>query len=148
MNFLYYIFFLFSMIIRIREIHLKYGFCKKSLQKNETLTSCPFFSFFFITFGWVLLATGQRSWTLAKLLWPSWFHHSSITFCRFRTLLGHNDSLNRGISYRLFQFRRHTTCIPPHLQCLQEVWGSSAETMAKCSFLLPRQGEGTRIYSR
>ena len=24
----------------------------------------------------------------------------------------------------------------------------SAETMAKCSFLLPRQGEGTRIYSR
>ena len=32
---------------------LKYGFCKKSLRKNETLTSCPFFSFFFISYGWV-----------------------------------------------------------------------------------------------
>ena len=26
---------------------LKYGFCKKSLRKNEALTSCPFFSFFY-----------------------------------------------------------------------------------------------------
>ena len=26
--------------------HLKYGFCKKSLRKNETLTSCPFFPSF------------------------------------------------------------------------------------------------------
>ena len=26
-------------IINIMKIHLKYGFCKKSLRKNETLTS-------------------------------------------------------------------------------------------------------------
>ena len=39
------------MIIRIRDIHLKYGFCKKSLQKNEALTSCHFFSFFLSLLG-------------------------------------------------------------------------------------------------
>ena len=30
----------------VKKISLKYGFCKKSLWKNETLTSCPLFSFF------------------------------------------------------------------------------------------------------
>ena len=28
------------------KLPLKYGFCNKSLRKNETLTSCPFFHFF------------------------------------------------------------------------------------------------------
>ena len=34
-------------ILDIFKRLLKYGFCKKSLRKNETLTSCPFFHFFY-----------------------------------------------------------------------------------------------------
>ena len=66
---------------------LKYGFCKKSLRKNETLTSCPFFPFFFITFGWVQQQNQPEVIKeMEKMGNWSEFHFSEVTSYKIHTL--------------------------------------------------------------
>ena len=67
------------------KAYLKYGFCKKSLRKNKTLTSCPFFFIFSITFGWVcccnhpkVIKKRKKRATGKSFIFPKWLLTKSI----------------------------------------------------------------------
>ena len=92
-------FYLSSLKYRAAYISLMYGFCKKSLRKDEPLTSSTLFflSIFVISFGWVCCCP-QWVWCcthpkvmtnmLKKVFNWSEVHLFEVTFYNIHTLIG------------------------------------------------------------